>query len=700
MALPIPTPRRRRGAWLVLIIFVLAIGGVMAAKAPALNEPTQVQGLPSNSQSYQAAAIQAGLPQASSQPAFVVYQSTSGQPLVQATQESLQQNASKLAHAAATADPASESIVLGPLKVSKDGTVAVSTISIATAPDDNAVASRITALRAEAAKVTPSSVSVNVTGGPAFTTDLADVFNGADTTLLIATALVVAVLLLITYRSPILWIIPLLVVGMADQVSQHIAATLAPHLGIRIDGGATGISQVLVFGAGTDYALLLIARYRDQLRQTEDRFAAMRVAVTRTGEAIVASGVTVTLSLLTLLLAGISSTRAIGFCGAIGIVVAVVFGLVLLPAALVLCGRGVFWPLVPKVGDHSHDDGKVFAKIGGIVKKRPGAITLGAIALLVLASLPGLSQRIGLSTTQQFTATPESVVGQNILASSFPAGTSDPVQVLVHTGTVAEVESAIAHVPGVTSVSPNRYAHDAQWTELDVITTAAPGSNASFDTITHLRDAVGSVPGSQGVVGGTSAQQLDFSVASSRDARVIIPLVLLIVLAVLLLLLRAVVAPVLLLATVIGTYLASLGISWFIFDHIAHYPAIASGVRLYAFLFLVALGVDYNIFLTSRAREETITYGTRDGMLRALTSTGGVITSAGILLAAVFAVLGVLPLIQLTQVGIIVCVGVLLDTLLVRTVLVPSLAMLLGNRFWWPKVPGSTAPSSEPATQS
>ena len=180
----------------------------------------------------------------------------------------------------------------------------------------------------------------------------------------------------------------------------------------------------------------------------------------------------------------------------------------------------------------------------------------------------------------------------------------------------------------------------------------------------------------------------------------IIPLVLLIVLAVLLLLLRAVVAPVLLLATVIGTYLASLGISWFIFDHIAHYPAIASGVRLYAFLFLVALGVDYNIFLTSRAREETITYGTRDGMLRALTSTGGVITSAGILLAAVFAVLGVLPLIQLTQVGIIVCVGVLLDTLLVRTVLVPSLAMLLGNRFWWPKVPGSTAPSSEPATQS
>ena len=193
MALPIPTPRRRRGAWLVLIIFVLAIGGVMAAKAPALNEPTQVQGLPSNSQSYQAAAIQAGLPQASSQPAFVVYQSTSGQPLVQATQESLQQNASKLAHAAATADPASESIVLGPLKVSKDGTVAVSTISIATAPDDNAVASRITALRAEAAKVTPSSMSVNVTGGPAFTTDLADVFNGADTTLLIATALVVAV---------------------------------------------------------------------------------------------------------------------------------------------------------------------------------------------------------------------------------------------------------------------------------------------------------------------------------------------------------------------------------------------------------------------------------------------------------------------------------------------------------------------------
>lgn len=698
MALPLPTPARRRGAWLTLILFILAIGGIMAVKAPTLNEPTQVQGLPSNSQSYQVATIQKGLPQASSQPAFVVYASKNKQPLSHAEQATLERNARQLAAAVSNTSPRSTSLVLGPLKVSRDGTVAVSTITVATAPSDTAVKSRVTALRAEASKITPNQLSVDVTGGPAFTTDLANVFNGADTTLLLATALVVAVLLLITYRSPILWLIPLLVVGTADQVSQHIAAAVAPHVGIHLDGAATGISQVLVFGAGTDYALLLIARYRDQLRQTDDRFAAMRVAVTRTGEAIVASGVTVTLSLLTLLLAGISSTRAIGYCGAIGIVIAVLFGLVLLPAALVLCGRGVFWPLVPTLGDHTHDDGKVFARIGSSVKRRPGLITLSAVVFLVLVSLLGLGQRVGLSTTQQFTATPESVVGQNILASAFPAGTSDPVQVMVRTASVDTAASALAKVPGVTSVTHNPFAHDATWTELDVVTSAAPGSQASFATISTLRHVVAGVPGAHGVVGGTSAQELDFSVASSRDAHVIIPLVLLIVLAVLLLLLRALVAPVLLLVTVIGTYVASLGISWMIFEHLAHFPAIAAGVRLYAFLFLVALGVDYNIFLTSRAREETMEHGSRDGMLRALTSTGGVITSAGILLAAVFAVLGVLPLIQLTQVGIIVCVGVLLDTLLVRTVLVPSLAMLLGDRFWWPNVP-AIATRLAPATK-
>jgi RND superfamily putative drug exporter len=688
----IPVPRRVRTALGFLAAAVVVIMVVLSLPKSTLTEPSATDGLPHSSQAYQAALRQATLPKAQSQPAIVVYSRSDGQTLEPSQAAALGAQAPRLAQTVAAVDPTSASSVLGPIQVSNSKKVAFSVISVSTEPNANVVSDRIGALRSELAKLTPTGIATQVTGGPAFSTDIGHVFDGADLTLLLATVIVVAILLIITYRSPLLWLVPLLVVGMADQVSGQLAAVLAPHLGIRLDGAATGISEVLVFGAGTDYALLLIARYREQLRTTEDRFAAMRTAVSRTAEAILASGTTVTISLLLLLLASMASTRALGFAAAIGIVVAMTFGLLVLPAGLLVCGRGVFWPLVPRAGEIRHADGRIFGRIGASVERRPVVVIVASVAFLVVAALFGTGIHVGLSTTQQFTATPESVVGQDVLASAFPAGSSDPVIILTATPTTEATRAAVAGVAGITKVTVG--ASGTQWTELDATMTAAPGSSAAFTTIDAVRSAVAGVPGAEAVVGGDTATDLDAARASNHDTWLIAPLILLVVVCVLLLLLRAVVAPLLLLATVLLSFFAALGISWLIFIHIAHYPAMAAGVPFLGFLFLVALGVDYNIFLTSRAREEAAAVGSRAGMLAALTSTGGVITSAGILLASVFAVLGVLPLIQLTQIGIIVCVGVLLDTLLVRTVLVPALAFLLGDRFWWPST-SATESSAE-----
>jgi RND superfamily putative drug exporter len=438
---------------------------------------------------------------------------------------------------------------------------------------------------------------------------------------------------------------------------------------------------VLVFGAATDYALLLIARYRDRLRSEESRFEAMRYAVGRTAEPILASAATVTLSLLVLLLADNEILRGLGFSAAIGVVVAMLSGLFVLPAAMVVFGRGLFWPFVPKVGDPARE-GRVWGRIGELVSRRPHAVGIGATVFLVVLSLGSIGLSVGLSQNDQFRVQPEAVAGQETLASAFPAGSGEPAEIMTNPGSVEAVVAAVQGVPGVVSVTPGASAGEVA--QVDVVLEAAPGSPESYDTVRALRSAVADVPGADAVVGGTVATSLDQKEAALRDAKVVIPIVLLIVFSVLLLLLRSFFAPVLLVATVLGTFFAALGTSWLIFTHVLGYAALDTGVLLLSFIFLVALGVDYNIFLATRAREEALHIGTRPGMLAALRATGGVITSAGILLAAVFAVLGVLPLIALAQIGIIVCIGVLLDTLLVRTVLVPALAFVFGERFWWP----------------
>ncbi len=673
--MPFPTAHvssRGRALLLLLLAFVVT-GAVFAIPAPTAPKALVSSGLPTSYQSAEAELRQQQLPSPGVAPALVVYSNTDGSALTDAEKTVISGQSAGLAKFAVGGQ-------IGPAVYSPDGTVALVSVPVSTV-DEASVPKTVEGIRGVASANLPSGMQAQVTGQPAIITDLTKVFEGADTKLLAATASVVAVLLLVTYRSPWLWLVPLTVVGIAEQLTTKLVALIAPHFGIVIDPAAAGITSVLVFGAATDYALLLIARYRDRLRSEESRFEAMSQALRKTAEPILASAITVTLALLSLLFAQQEGLRAIGFSGAVGVIVAMLTGLFVLPAAMVVFGRKLFWPFTPNVGDEPRE-GKFWGRIGESVRRRPlvvGAVSLAALLILALG-IQGIS--VGLSQNEQFRVKPEAIAGQETLAKAFPAGSGSPVVIMTNPQSVQAVTSAVKAVPGVATVTPG--ATSGNIAEVDAILNASPGSEDSFTAIRAIRDAVAKIPGADAVVGGNDATRLDSKDAAIRDAKVIIPIILVIVLAVLLLLLRSLLAPVLLVITVLVTYFAALGASWWIFQHVLGYPALDNLVLLLSFLFLVALGVDYNIFLATRAREEAALSNTRDGMLTALRATGGVITSAGVLLAAVFAVLGVLPLIALAQVGLIVCIGVLLDTLIVRTVLVPALAFILGEKFWWP----------------
>jgi RND superfamily putative drug exporter len=658
----------RRTSWIVLVGMLLAAGAVFGLGSGSESETAPGVGLPDSAESAQVAALQDKLPGSDSTSALLVF-SRDGEKLTDADQAAIAEVGTALADF-------SSADFIPPAAVSDDGTTALLALPLDVIDDVAEQADRAAEIRSAANENLPDGLEALLTGPEGFAVDIAAVFKGADFTLLLVTVIVVAVLLLITYRSPWLWLVPLAVVGLADGLAGVVAGRVAAAAGIALDASVTGILSVLVFGAGTNYALLLIARYRDELRENEDRRVAMAKALRGAGPAIIASGSTVTLSLLTLVFAQLTGNRALGIACAVGIVVAMIFALVVLPAALVLFGRRLFWPYVPKFGTENPSHRGLWSKLGTGVSRRPlvvviaGALLLGGLAI-------GVTQlQIGLSQTEKFTSTPEAVTGQEIIADAFPAGSGSPAIVMAEPADAVRVIAEAEKVDGVTSVTEGESTSDI--VELRVVLDAAAETPEAFATVEKLRDIDGAL------VGGLDAQTLDVNRAQTADQDLVIPLILGLVFLVLVLLLRALVAPVLLLLTVVASFFASLGLSWLLFQSVFGFPAVDTNVVLFSFLFLVALGVDYNIFLVTRAREEAVKHGTRDGMIRALSATGGVITSAGILLAAVFAVLGVLPLITLTQIGIIVCIGVLLDTLLVRTVLVPALAFLAGERFWWP----------------
>ncbi|MFG2050668.1 MMPL family transporter [Micromonospora sp. NPDC048935] len=670
----IAAPVRRRGAWATLLLAVLIVVGVYLVPRPE-TEPFQVgvASLPDSYSSVRAGELLARLPSTKAQPAVVVVSRTDGAALTTGDRAALE-----------TRLPALRAMAVGgtvtPPHLSGDGTVAL--VAVPLPADDEDTAAQVRALRAALASGLPEGVRAQVTGAPAFTADLSAVFDGTDTTLLLTTVTVVAVLLLVTYRSVVLWVVPLVVVAVTEQLALRVIDHVLPRLSLTPDGATYGIASVLVFGAATDYALLLIARYRDELRRTEDRFAAMRTAVGRTGEAILASGGTVVVALLALVLAQVEGSRSLGVACAIGIVLAVLAALFVLPAALVLCGRGVFWPAVPRLGSAARV-GRVWGRLSAVVGRRPVAVVLVGVTLLagLAAGVAGL--RVGLSQSEQFRVEPEAVRGAQTLARAFPAGATQPVDVLTTPATADRVAQAATTVPGVAGATVTERTDSVA--RVSVVLTAEPGTAGSDRSIRELRRAVATVPGARAAVGGQVVATMDTLDAYKRDTALLLPIILVLVGLVLVALLRGLLAPVLLVVTVALSFLASLGASWLLFQHVLHYPALDSGVVLISFVLLVALGVDYNIFLVTRAREEARRLGTREGMLRALRVTGGVITSAGILLAAVFAVLGVIPVVTAAQVGIVVGIGVLLDTLLVRTILVPALAIILGDRFWWPR---------------
>ncbi|MCZ7379486.1 MMPL family transporter [Micromonospora sp. WMMC250] len=678
--------RGRLAAWLTVAAAIVVAAVVFGTPQPDNPAPVSSTGLSAEWQSTQVQRLQDQLPASDVQPAIVVVSRDDGGALSETDRAGVDARAGDLRRFAAGGQ-------VSPAQVSPDGTVALVAVPVDTAGGQEAVTATVTDLRTALADL-PDGLTAAVTGAPAFTADLSSVFDGADITLLAVTAAVVAVLLLITYRSPFLWIVPLVVVAATEQLTLRAVDTIVPAVGINLQQGqVTGIASVLVFGAATDYALLLIARYREELRRTEDRFAAMRSALRRTAEPILASGGTVVLGVLTLLLSEQETNRALAVACATGVVFAMLSALFVLPAVLVLFGRGLFWPFVPRVGGPARE-GRLWGRLGAAVERRPVVVAVLATVLLGGLALGGLGIRTGLSETEQFRAEPEAVTGAQTLARSFPAGSTQPVAVITTPVAVRAVTDAATAVPGVASARPGDAGEAVA--QVDVVLEAEPGTTASDRAIEALRTAVAAVPDSAppaaagadapsgAIVGGSVAATYDSDEANDRDLRLILPIILLLVGAVLVLLLRGLLAPVLLVLTVIASFFASLGAAWLLFDHVLDFPALDSGVLLLAFVFLVALGVDYNIFLVTRAREDARSLGTREGMLSALRVTGGVITSAGVLLAAVFAVLGVLPLITLTQIGIIVCIGVLLDTLLVRTVVVPALAFLLGERFWWP----------------
>ncbi len=664
----------RRSAYVVLLVALvvsaLALG--LRGEAPSSGDPTS--GLPDSAESTQVAALQRQLPSGQLDPAVVVY-SRDDRPLDAADRGAVGEDAQRLRALAVGGQ-------VPPPQASQDGRALVLTVPLQADRDSERVAAVVEDVRAEVREGLPPGLSAQVTGGAAFTADLASVFAGADTSLLGATVVVVALLLLVTYRSPFLWLVPLIVVAVGDQVAASLLTILARATGTPLDPSTEGIASILVFGAGTNYALLLIARYREELRRTDDRREAMRTALRGAGPAVLASAGTVVLSLLALLAAVLTFNRDIGIAGALGITVALVYALVVLPAALVVFPRGLFWPFVPRDGQGDKALSGPWARVGTAVSRRPRAVVAASAVLLAALAAGFVGADVGLSQDEQFRERVEAVEGQETIARSFSAGASQPLSVVAPAGDADAVAAAAADVPGVARAQVGERAADLA--QLQVVLDAAPGTSGSDAAIQALRERLDDVGDGSALVGGAVATEYDTREAAARDRAVVIPLVLVVVLLVLGLLLRAVVAPVVLVVTVVATYFASLGASTLIVTRLLGDPALDVNVPLLGFLFLVALGVDYNIFLTTRAREEAPALGTRRAVLVALAVTGGVITSAGVLLAAVFTVLGVLPLILLGQLGVVVGLGVLLDTLLVRSVLVPAIVLLLGGRFWWP----------------
>jgi RND superfamily putative drug exporter len=527
-------------------------------------------------------------------------------------------------------------------------------------------------------------LSVKVTGAAGYSLDAIKVFASINGSLLLVAALIVLVLLIVIYRSPIFWIIPFFTVLLAEGASRGLGYLLA-EAGVTINGQSGGILPVLVFGAGTDYALLLVSRYREELRRHEDKHEAMAIALRNAGPAILASGLTVIAALLTLSVAEVNGTAGLGPIGAMGVGLAMISMLTMLPAALTICGPRWFWPRIPHLGEAGVDETHGFwRRVGDRVAIRPRAVWITGSLVLALLAANLVNLDTGLTSGNSFRGEVDSVQGQKILARNFPAGASAPTDVVVRDpGRAQAVADALAARKDLVSQVSDPI-EGPPGARLSVTLVGAPYGTETLAQVPELRRVARQAGGEDTLVGGPTAQEYDLRQSATRDNRVIMPLTLVVVFIILAVLLRALLAPLLLILSVILSFAAALGFGVFVSDAIFGFPGVDPGLPLLCFVFLVALGIDYNIFLMARVREESIRHGTREGALRGLAVTGAVITGAGIVLAGTFGALGVLPLVTLTEIGFIVAFGVLLDTFVVRSVIVPALVIDLGRRVWWP----------------
>src|SRR5215218_5217046 len=673
-------PSGRWTKWVVLgfWIVVFAVAGPLAGKLNSAQQNDASAWLPNNAESTQVVELAKQFAPSDVFPALVVYERPDG-PVTAADQAKAAADARRFA---TIQDVTGK--VIGPVP-SEDGRALQVVVPIRVAEEGNGweeLAPRVMVLR-DIAQADTGGLNAYVTGPAGYFADFSEVFSGFDSTLLYITAAIVIVILLLTYRSPVLWLLPLTTVFVALTAAQAVIYLLAKNAGLTVNAQSAFILTVLVFGAGTDYALLLTARYREELRRHPDRHEAMAVALGRAAPAIIASGFTVILSLLTLLVAELNSTKSLGPVMAIGVAVGLCAMITLLPALLVIFGRWVFWPRRPTLGSAEPTERGLWARIGARMARRPRvvwvvtAVVLGALAL-------GVTQleANGLQSKDSFRTKPEAVAGEAALARHFPAGEGNPVQVIGTADAAPQLQAVVSSTPGVTAVT--RPVVRDGYVYLEGTLTSAADSQAGYDTVDRLRSRVHAVAGADAKVGGGSAVNLDIQRATRHDRNLVVPLVLVVVLVILGLVLRAVVAPLLLVATVVLSFAAALGVSALAFDHLFGFAGSDPAFPLWTFVFLVALGTDYNIFLLTRVHEEARLHGTRQGALIGLAATGGVITSAGLVLAGTFAALGTLPLVFITEIGFAVAFGVLLDTFIVRSVLVTALNLDVGRHIWWP----------------
>ena len=683
--------RRTKWAVLALWIVLLAALGPLAGRLGEIEENEAAAWLPAGAESTQVVELQERFRAEETMLAVIVYERSGG--ITPADQAKARSDLTALAALDGAQRPQ------GPFP-SRDGKALQTLVPFGESGD---IVDAIEDAR-DIVKNGPPGLTAHVTGPAGGGADMIKVFETIDGFLLMAAAGVVIVLLLLIYRSPILWLVPVLSAVIALGVAQAVVYLLAKYADLTVNGQSAGILTVLVFGVATDYALLLVARYREELHRHRDRHEAMAFALHRAGPAIIASAATVTAGLLCLLAADLNSTAGLGPVAAAGVVTALAAMTTLLPALLVIVGRWAFWPMVPRYDEkylspeaYESEHG-IWSRVARLVSAAPRAIwAVTAVGLLAMTLGLTSLKADGLSDAGQFVDKPDSIAGAEAVARHFPAGSGSPAVIIAEASAAPRVAAAVTGTPGVAELG--RPVTAGGLVQYEATLRDPADSKAAQRTIDRLRAAVHAVPGADAKVGGTTATTLDVNRAADRDNRIIIPIVLAVVFLILVALLRALVAPLLMMATVVLSFLASLGASALIFRHLFGFEGTDSGFPLLAFIFLVALGVDYNIFLMHRVREESENLGTRRGVVRGLTVTGGVITSAGVVLAATFAALATLPLVSLAEMGFVVAFGVLVDTIIVRSLLLPALCHDLGRRIWAPSrlAKADAAPRTGPA---